>query len=107
MIDHITRITGLVKDELHKLTLGKETVGFAVGHVFATVPLDPNSGRMYVGPLWVLLVTMRDPRLGYPDIAQSLPVFGALPPDSLFREIVATLLGACRKEHDEALKVDA
>lgn len=103
MIDHVARITDVVKSELNKQTLAKETVGYAVGLAFGTVPIE-TSGQIYVGPLWMVAITMRSPLLKHEDIQRALPVFGIEPDDSLFRQVVGRLLAECRKEYDESLK---
>jgi hypothetical protein len=106
MIDQMAHVTGVVKGELGKLTMGKESTGCAVGYSFGTVPVD-KEGQVYIGPLWMVLVSMRHPLIGYDDIALSLPVLGVLPSDSVFRQMTGRLLGECRKARDEALKIDA
>lgn len=102
MIDQDNRVRSVVKDELGKIALGdKHAVGFAVVvGVFAPVP-DPSTGQMGIGPATAITVTVRSPLLGQPDIAITIPVPSAAPPDQLVRMAVAKCLESARAERDK------
>lgn len=103
MLDQEARISSLVRDELKAKTLGNMGFGYAVGHGFGTVPGPDN--QVYLGPLWVVTITMRNPLVGQPDIAHSLAIPGPLPPDKFFREVVQRLAEACAETHDRAIEI--
>src|SRR5215813_2320522 len=101
MADHGARVAGIVRDELKSLPFGGQ-FSYAVGHSWGTVPIQGD--QVYVGTLWVITVSLRNPLVGEPDIAQSVPVAGPVPPDHIFRQATRMLAGACRKEHARALE---
>lgn len=92
MIDHACRITGLVKGALGKLT--SEPVGYAVSQTIGPA-LDPATGQGGLGPVWLVMVTVRSTLLGYPDVALALPVPGLLPADKDITDLTARLYREC------------
>lgn len=94
--DHSTRLWKVCNDALLKASLG-EPYGVAVEFTFAPFV---NGEGMVVGlePAWFVIVTIRSPLVGEPDIGHGIPVFGVMPSDKTFREIATGLLDQCRQE---------
>lgn len=101
MIDHNTRILGLVKATLKRHAIG-QPCGCAIGHGFVLVGNGVALG-------WTITVTMPNPMIGEPEIGSSVSVPGLLPVDQAFEDITVHLLGECRKQADEktAMPVEA
>lgn len=103
MINHATRIDGLVKAHLKTVALGADT-GYAVAQGFAP---QLNEAGQVVGfvPAWLVTVTLRNTLLGQPDFVRLTPVPGMLPSDDMFRQAVATLFEILCQEQAEATRV--
>jgi hypothetical protein len=95
--DQAQRINAVVSDAL----ASHEDISYAVGHFFGSVPI-PN-GTAYIGPAWIITLTMRSPLLGNPDIAPAMPIPAAIPTDGTIRLAVAALLTECLKRHQAIL----
>lgn len=101
MVDQVQRLTEIVRDEIKKVAL-RDDVGFAISQGFAPVP-QPGGG-MGLGPCWLVTVTLRNPLLGNPDIAQCAPIPGVMPPEQAFRVTVSALLDGCRSDRDALMR---
>ena len=104
MADQAQRINATVRhalaDAADKLapeygSFDRESIGYAVGHFFGTVPIP--DGTAYLGPAWIITLTMRNPLLGNPDIAPAMPIPGAMPTDNTIRQAVTALLAESRQ----------
>jgi hypothetical protein len=106
-MDHTTRLQAVVKDALKDSSLLGEKYGYNLAQGLVLHPEivggKPTGGtQLTLG--WNLIVSMRHPLLGYPDIALAAPVPMTLPPDHILREMSAALLEAVRAKRDEELK---
>lgn len=86
------RVCGVISQELDR-TKGADSVGFAVDGP-TRVPAPKGFARG-----WVIMVTLKhDVRLDLPDVGVSMPVYGAMPDDDIFRQAVTFLLEKARTE---------
>ena len=105
MIDQVSRITNVVKDELAKAAvtsgIDKSFVGFVVGPT-GPVPIQTPMGNAMV-PSWVVTVTLRTELLGMPPIPSPVLVPGPLPQDEDFRGATRQALKAAAEERDRLM----
>jgi hypothetical protein len=101
MIEHSSRVLGVIKAHLKTISLGDD-VGYTavMGLVFG---VNPETKEQTIGPGWTVLVTLRNPLLGQNDIGTSIPISAVLPTDDMFKQAAAFLLEKCREERDKVL----
>lgn len=92
MIDHAKRLIEVFATELNRVKLG-DTVSFALNGPGVVIgPQGPAIG-------WTALVTLKHNKLvGQDDIGLSMPIFGVLPPDDVFRQAANFLVEKLREE---------
>lgn len=100
MIDQVTRLGTMIKDEIGKLAIGyglnSNDVGYSVTQAMVPRPGPDGNQGMFMD--WVVTLSLRVPILGtdkptlmFPVVVPS-PVLGFMPPDQAFRESVKMAL---------------
>jgi hypothetical protein len=109
MQDHTQRLGNVVKDALKEEALLGEQYGYNVVQGLCETPTavdeagNVSATSRVLG--WTVTVSMKNPLLGYPDIALAAPLPAVLPPDVYFRTTAKQLLIAVRQKRDEAAKM--
>ena len=101
-VNHVERITSLVKATLKKVSLG-EPHGYSVsmGYVLCPHP-ETNEPQLMVG--WTIAVTIRNTaNLQGQDIGVAIPIGGVLPPDQIFEQATTFLFQKCMEERDRSM----
>lgn len=98
MIDHVSRLTGIVKAALREAAMG-EAVGYHVSFGYWPQP-DASGNVIGVGPAWFVFVSVRD-GLSKDPIGNGFPIHGLLPPDQVFGDAVRGLLEKCRQDRSQ------
>ena len=102
-IEHTSRIQGVVKAHLKKISMG-QPYGFNVSYGFGPV-FDAHGQSMGMGWMWAVMVSIPNPLIGLADIAATVPVPGSLPPDSYFCQAAEFLFHKCIDEREKLTKI--
>ena len=94
--DHTRRLYRAADDALRKAAMG-EPYGLAVEFTFAPV-MGPGGQPTGLGPAWFVIVTIRSPIVGEPDLGHGIPVHGVLPAEQTMAEVAVDLLKLCRQD---------
>ena len=94
--EHSPRIHRVINAALKTAAMG-EPYGFFAEYVFAPVR-DKDGIIIDLAPAWFVLVTIKSPLIGEPDLGHGFPVYGVLPTDDAFRETAVNLLALARQE---------
>jgi hypothetical protein len=111
MIDQVTRITTMVKDEIKKLAIGKgldsDRLGF---HITESMVPIPRNGQQAMEMTWIVTLTYRlallgsdKPTLMFP-VVVSTPAPGFMPPDAAFRGSVEMALSKLDEMQTEVMR---
>jgi hypothetical protein len=93
MINHQERISVVFETELNRIKLTDTITGFAVnGPGIVQHPQGVAVG-------WTIMATLKHSKLlGKDDIGVSMPIYGVLPPDDIFRQGAQFLVEEMRKQ---------
>jgi hypothetical protein len=116
VIDQRQRLETLVKDAIADAAVklaseyglvNRDTIAYEVGHSFGLLPI-PGQADTFLGPVWVITLTMRNPLIGYTDLISPIPIPGnPFPGDAVFRQATYVALEGLLKQRAEALKREA
>jgi hypothetical protein len=106
MIDHHSRIQGVVKSALKRAALS-DSFGYYVAPCIVPAMAQTPKGQTFGGfhPGWMVSVTIRDTNnLGSGDLIDGGSLIGSLPPDEAFEELAMSLYERLRDRRDQAGK---
>lgn len=98
MINHRQRLEDLVRTELKKVSLNSGGAGFSMGQFLGPYPTGE------IGPYWLMTITIKNPMVGYTDIAQTGLIPGDMPPDQMFVTMVSALFDKCKETETQLLE---
>ena len=109
MIDHVSHIASVVKDELARQCaangIGKDEAGYMAEFTFAPV-INDQGAMVTLAPAIFVVVSLRSLLIGQRAKEGGLPAYGVVPPDEALRAVVARLVAELDAQRRDELRAN-